>query len=113
MSAEPEHSGIPPAVWQFDAASLSDANRGLRILPRELRPYKRGMRMVGRAVTVIASADLVPVLTGLQQCGAGTFWLSTRAPPSKPSLVSSSQPKRYGVAWPALSSTACVAIRRP
>ena len=27
--------------------------------------------MVGRAVTVIASADLVPVLTGLQQCGAG------------------------------------------
>jgi RraA family protein len=58
-------------VWQLDAASLSDANKALRILPRELRPYSRGIRMVGRAVTVTASADLVPVLASLEQCGAG------------------------------------------
>ena len=63
--------GIPPRIWQLDAASISDANKGLRILPRELRPYRRGMRMVGRAVTVAASADLVPVLAGLDQCGPG------------------------------------------
>ena len=62
---------IPSQVWQLDAASLSDANKGLRILPRELRPYSRGIRMVGRTVTVAASADLVPVLAGLDQCGAG------------------------------------------
>jgi 4-hydroxy-4-methyl-2-oxoglutarate aldolase len=62
---------IPPQVWQLDAASLSDANKALRILPRELRPYSRGIRMVGRAVTVAAAGDLVPVLDGLQQCGAG------------------------------------------
>jgi len=62
---------IPPRAWQLDAASLSDANKALRILPRELRPYSNGIRMVGRAVTVTASADLVPVLAGLQQCGAG------------------------------------------
>jgi 4-hydroxy-4-methyl-2-oxoglutarate aldolase len=62
---------IPPQVWQLDAASLSDANKALRILPRELRPYTRGIRMVGRAVTVAASRDLVPVLAGLEQCGAG------------------------------------------
>jgi 4-hydroxy-4-methyl-2-oxoglutarate aldolase len=62
---------IPPQVWQLDAASLSDANKVLRILPRELRPYTRGIRMVGRAVTVAASHDLVPVLAGLEQCGAG------------------------------------------
>src|SRR4029450_2854483 len=62
---------IPPQVWQLDAASLSDANRALRILPRGLRPYSRGISMVGRAVTVTASADLVPVLAGLEQCGAG------------------------------------------
>ena len=62
---------VPPQVWQLDAASLSDANKALRILPRELRPYSRGIRMVGRAVTVTASADLVPVLAGLEQCGAG------------------------------------------
>jgi RraA family protein len=60
-------------VWQLDAASLSDANKTLRILPRELRPYRRGLRMVGRAVTVSASADLVPVLAGLQQCAAGNI----------------------------------------
>jgi 4-hydroxy-4-methyl-2-oxoglutarate aldolase len=64
---------IPPQVWQLDAASLSDANKALRILPRELRPYRRGLRMVGRAVTVSASADLVPVLAGLQQCAAGNI----------------------------------------
>jgi RraA family protein len=62
---------IPPQVWHLDAASLSDANKALRILPRELRPYTRGINMVGRAVTVTASADLVPVLAGLEQCGAG------------------------------------------
>ena len=65
------HPPIPPQVWQLDAASLSDANKALRILPRELRPYTRGIRMVGRAVTVAASRDLVPVLAGLEQCGAG------------------------------------------
>jgi 4-hydroxy-4-methyl-2-oxoglutarate aldolase len=62
---------IPAQVWQLDAASLSDANKALRILPRELRPYNHGLRMVGRAVTVTASADLVPVLAGLDRCGAG------------------------------------------
>ena len=62
---------IPSQVWQLDAASLSDANKGLRVLPRELRPYRRGIEMVGRAVTVVASADLLPVLAGLEQCGAG------------------------------------------
>jgi RraA family protein len=62
---------IPAQVWQLDAASLSDANKALRILPRELRPYSRGIRMVGRAVTVAASADLVPVLAGLERSDAG------------------------------------------
>jgi 4-hydroxy-4-methyl-2-oxoglutarate aldolase len=62
---------IPARVWQLDAASVSDANKTLRVLPRELRPYGQGIRMVGRAVTVAASADLVPVLAGLQMCGTG------------------------------------------
>ncbi|HJV14691.1 MAG TPA: RraA family protein [Propionibacteriaceae bacterium] len=62
---------IPSGVWQLDAASLCDANKALRVLPCELRPYSRGIRMVGRAVTVKASADLVPVLAGLDQSAAG------------------------------------------
>ena len=65
------NSPIPAQVWQLDPASLCDANKALRILPRELRPYTRGIRMVGRAVTVAASGDLVPVLAGLEQSGAG------------------------------------------
>jgi 4-hydroxy-4-methyl-2-oxoglutarate aldolase len=62
---------IPPQVWQLDAASLSDANKALRILPAALRPYTRGVRMVGRTVTVAAFDDLMPVLAGLEQCVAG------------------------------------------
>jgi 4-hydroxy-4-methyl-2-oxoglutarate aldolase len=62
---------IPARVWELDPASLSDANKTLRVLPRELRPYSRGIRMVGRAVTVAAAADLVPVLAGLEHCGPG------------------------------------------
>ena len=62
-------TAIPPQVWQLDAASLSDANKALRILPCELRSYRRGLRMVGRAVTVTASADLMPVLAGMQLSG--------------------------------------------
>jgi 4-hydroxy-4-methyl-2-oxoglutarate aldolase len=62
---------IPPQVWQLDAASLSDANKAIRVLPPALRPYGRGIRMVGRAVTAAAFGDLMPVLAGLEQCGAG------------------------------------------
>jgi 4-hydroxy-4-methyl-2-oxoglutarate aldolase len=62
---------IPSQVWELDSASLSDANKALRILPHELRPYSHGIRMVGRAVTVSASADLVPVLAGLELGGPG------------------------------------------
>ena len=103
---------IPPQVWQLDAASLSDANKALRILPRELRPYSRGIRMVGRAVTVTASADLVPVLAGLEQCGAGDILVVDAGTTSTRCLVSSSQPKPYGVGWPASSSTDCAATPR-
>jgi len=62
---------IPPQVWQLDTASLCDANKAIRVLPPALRPYGRGIHMAGRAVTAAASGDLVPVLAGLEQCGAG------------------------------------------
>ncbi|HEY5847444.1 MAG TPA: RraA family protein [Microlunatus sp.] len=62
---------IPPQVGRLDAASLSDADKTLRVLPRELRPFTRGVKMIGRAVTVEARGDLIPVLAGLQQAGSG------------------------------------------
>jgi RraA family protein len=62
---------IPTQVERLDAASLSDADKTLRVLPRELRPFTHGVKMIGRAVTVEARGDLIPVLAGLQQAGSG------------------------------------------
>lgn len=54
-----------------DTTSLKDAGPGLRVLPAELRPIRAGVRLVGRAVTVDAREDLVPVLAGLAAAGPG------------------------------------------
>ncbi|HEX8121759.1 MAG TPA: hypothetical protein VF549_10900 [Solirubrobacteraceae bacterium] len=51
--------------------SLVDAGPGLRVLPRTLRPVRPGLRLVGRALTVDAREDLMPVLAALQQSGRG------------------------------------------
>ena len=91
-------SAIPPQVWQLDAASLSDANKALRILPRELRPYRRGLRMVGRAVTVAAYADLMPVLAGLQQSGPGDV-LAVDAGTTEHAVLGELFPTEAATAW--------------
>jgi 4-hydroxy-4-methyl-2-oxoglutarate aldolase len=54
----------------IDTASLCDANRALRVLPSELRPLVRGLRMAGRAVTAAANGDLMSVIGGLELGGA-------------------------------------------
>ncbi len=54
-----------------DTTSLVDAGRELRVLPLALRPVRRGLRMVGRALTVDAQADLMSVIAGLHQAGPG------------------------------------------
>ena len=65
----------PPDVLQrlarIDTTSLVDAGPGLRVLPAELRPVRRGLRLVGRALTVDARDDLMPMLAGLEQSGPG------------------------------------------
>lgn len=58
-------------LTRVDTTSLVDAGRGLRVLPRTLRPIRPGLRMVGRALTVDAHDDLMPVLAGLEQSGPG------------------------------------------
>ena len=55
----------------IDTTSLKDAGPGLRVLPAALRPIRPGVRLLGRAVTVDAREDLMPVLAGLAESGPG------------------------------------------
>jgi 4-hydroxy-4-methyl-2-oxoglutarate aldolase len=73
MSTPPidARAGLLERLGRVDTTSLVDAARGLRVLPTAIRPIRRGLRMVGRALTVDARGDLMPVLAGLQQSGPG------------------------------------------
>ncbi|HEY5846463.1 MAG TPA: RraA family protein [Microlunatus sp.] len=55
----------------IDTTSLKDAGPGLRVLPAALRPIRAGSRLLGRALTVDAREDLMPVLAGLAESGPG------------------------------------------
>ena len=54
-----------------DTTTLSDAGKQLRVMDGGLRPLRLGLKLVGRAVTVAAGEDLMPVLDGLARAGAG------------------------------------------
>lgn len=73
MSTRPREAqpGVLERLARVDTTSLVDVGRGLRVLPTTLRPVRRGLRLVGRALTVDAREDLMSVLAGLQQSGPG------------------------------------------
>ncbi len=50
----------------IDTASISDANKGLRVLPTGIRRLSPGGRMVGRVVTAAARGDLMSVIGALE-----------------------------------------------
>jgi 4-hydroxy-4-methyl-2-oxoglutarate aldolase len=54
-----------------DTTTLSDVGKQLRVMDAGLRPLRLGLKLVGRAVTVAAGDDLMPVLDGLARAGAG------------------------------------------
>jgi 4-hydroxy-4-methyl-2-oxoglutarate aldolase len=54
-----------------DTTTLSDAGKQLRVMDGGLRQLRTGLKLVGRAVTVAARDDLMPVLDGLARAGAG------------------------------------------
>jgi 4-hydroxy-4-methyl-2-oxoglutarate aldolase len=56
---------------RVSTTSLADAGRDLRVLPRTLRPVRPGLRLAGRALTVDAPDDLMPVIEGLRRSGPG------------------------------------------
>ncbi len=54
-----------------DTTTLSDVGKQLRVMDAGLRPLRVGLKLVGRAVTVAAADDLMPVLDGLARAGGG------------------------------------------
>jgi 4-hydroxy-4-methyl-2-oxoglutarate aldolase len=72
MSTQPSDAQILERMAGIDTTSLADAGGGrLRILSPDLRPIRPGLRMVGRALTVAAHDDLMPMLAGLHKAGPG------------------------------------------
>lgn len=55
----------------IDSTSLADASAELAVLPTALRPVGRARRLLGRAVTADARADLMSVIAGLAASGPG------------------------------------------
>jgi 4-hydroxy-4-methyl-2-oxoglutarate aldolase len=56
---------------EIDSTTLADAGKQLAVLDPALRPQRLGLKLAGRAVTVAAGDDLMPVLDGLARAGAG------------------------------------------
>jgi regulator of RNase E activity RraA len=72
MSTQPQEARVLDRLARIDTTSLVDAGRGtLRVLPLALRPIRPGLRLVGRALTIDAHDDLMPMLAGLRQSGPG------------------------------------------
>jgi 4-hydroxy-4-methyl-2-oxoglutarate aldolase len=72
MSTQPSDPHLLERLAGIDTTSLADAGGGrLRVLPAALRPVRPGLRMVGRALTVDAHDDLMPMLAGLRQSQPG------------------------------------------
>src|SRR5687768_15908297 len=63
-------AGLLARLARVETSSLVDAGGGgLRVLPAALRPIRPGLRLAGRALTVDARDDLMPMLAGLRQSG--------------------------------------------
>lgn len=64
-------SSLLERLERIDASSLSDANKALRVVSSDIRPVRAGVRLLGRAVTAQANADLMSVIAALRQAGPG------------------------------------------
>jgi regulator of RNase E activity RraA len=98
---------------RLDASTVSDADKSLRVLPAALRPVSARSRLLGRAVTANARDDLLSVLGALRQCGPGEVLVVAAGDRRTPSPGNCSPARRHGRTWPASSSMASAATRRP
>ena len=70
-SAATPDADLIERLRHIDTASLSDANKAMRVLPPSIRPLVSGTRMAGRAVTAVANGDLMSVIGALEIGGPG------------------------------------------
>lgn len=79
MTAVPE--ALLGRLAGVDSTSLADVGRGtVRVLPGELRPVRRGLRLLGTAVTVEARDDLMPMLAALRLARPGDVLVVAGSP---------------------------------
>jgi len=74
MQPTPHHPDGEPLLTRLariDASSLSDADKSLRVVSSAIRLVNPGCRLLGRAVTAQANADLMSVIAALHSAQAG------------------------------------------
>jgi regulator of RNase E activity RraA len=67
-----EESGLLDRLARLSTTSLADASKAttpLRVLPRSLQPVRPDLSFAGRALTVVARDDLMPVIEALRIAG--------------------------------------------
>jgi RraA family protein len=62
---------IRERLLRLDAACVSDANKALRVMAPEIRPVHLGLKLVGKAHTVVCEEDFLTVIQALRDALPG------------------------------------------